>query len=96
MRAILKNDLSPKVFSKLLVDIDNGQIVYNENIQLIKLSENVFNINDSKNASIVSAFPSTRDNYSDHQLLCERTILNTKSVHFDEINFIYKKHCLAI
>ncbi|XP_072401002.1 uncharacterized protein [Diabrotica undecimpunctata] len=87
IRVQVKNDLSPKIFSKHLLNIGNGKINLHPNKQCIKLLDNFCTFVETKHELIVSVFPAILNNYFNHNWLIVSAILVAKNVDVNEINF---------
>ncbi|XP_054710866.1 ATP-dependent DNA helicase pif1-like [Uloborus diversus] len=87
MRVQVQNDPSAQVFSKQLLDIENGEIELYQNTHYIKLPDDFCTAVETKSKLIESVFPDILNNYLNHNWLCNRAILAARNVDVDEINF---------
>ncbi|XP_063993665.1 uncharacterized protein LOC135171207 [Diachasmimorpha longicaudata] len=87
MRVRLQNDPSAQIFSEQLLDIGNGKIEFQPNMQCIKLPDSFSTVLQEKNELIQSVLPNIRNKYLNHNWLSDRVILAATNVDVDEINF---------
>jgi hypothetical protein len=96
MRVQLQNDPTAQVFSKQLLDNENGEIELHQNTQYIKLPDIFCTVVEMRNELIESVFRDILSYYLDHNWVYNRAILAARNVDVNEINSMYNRFCPVI
>jgi len=90
VRVTLQNDESVEVFSKQLLDIENGKILADASTSLISFLPNFCQFTTSKEKLITKVLPNIGKNYKNYIWLSERAILGVKNKDVEHKQFEYK------